>query len=642
MPMDRIADSHKRAGKRNATACEYCRAAKAKCQPSEQPGVCQKCFVARRECIARTKARPRRARPSSTVAEAESASRPAEQPTNFTIETFVPTRLHGDDEYERLRDIHTQAFANALDDESTVQETPSLSRSVATPSAASSTSRAAADIWRKPQFNTASAQELLDLFSRIVRNLPFIRLSNDCTIPQLAATQPFVLLAILTVTSGSGSVQKHSLYDDEFLKILGLRYVSGRDGSLELLRGLLIYCAWYPFHLKPKNSQLARCMRMASDIVHDLNLDEDFLSSRPWEERVRTDDLDKIRTYLAFVYLVSTYIVVWKGDRFVSTRQPPWTAAAIDILEQYAENDDDRKLAILARVSSLFSEAARAVSGKDGMPTRDSQLILLGLSQQYQLLQDSLSVRCPIILNDAAVRMQIMYLEIYLDVGSLLALPVAKTALSARNARFAPPMTRMNSSVRKLRAFLDLVAALDDAAMLAFTVNDWTRLIIVLTLAFRLSFPVALSPAFDWLSAREEIQLGQFLSRASRGSVASADSNSILAANRVILGVLESKYSQRRSSQADGSYSATQPSRSAGCPMMGGGGGVTIAQWDMGLDEAHALSTDPDMPDMIPMLQGMWATGGLRWQDVDKIPWDSFGDAMDGGGSGAAGSWPAQ
>ncbi|KAM3551740.1 hypothetical protein ARSEF4850_007728 [Beauveria asiatica] len=578
MPMDRIADSHQRARKRNAKACEYCRAAKAKCQPSEQPGVCQKCLVARRECIARTEARPRRARPLSTVVEAESASRPAEQPTNFTIETFVPARLHGNIEYDRLRDIHTQAFANALDDESTAQETPSPS------------------------------QKLLDLSSRIVWNLPFIRLSDDCTIPQLAATQPFVLLAILTVTSGSGSVQKHSLYDDEFLKILGLRYVSGRDGSLELLRGLLIYCAWYPFHLKPKNSQLARCMRMASGIVHDLNLDEDFLTSRPWEERVRTDDLDKIRTYLAFVYLVSTYIVVWKGDRFVSTRQPPWTVAAIDILEQYAENDDDRKLAILARISSLFSESARAVSGRD---------------------------------DDTTVRMQIMYLEIYLDVGSLLALPVAKTALSARNARFPPPMTRINSCVRKLRAFLDLVAALDDAAMLAFTVNDWTRLIIVLTLAFRLSFPVALSPAFDWLSAREEIQLGQFLSQTSRGSVASADSNGILAANRVVLGVLKSKYSQRQSSQADEAHPATQPSRSAGCPMMGGGGGVTIAQWDMSLNEANALSTDPDMPDMIPMLQGMWATGGVRWQDMDKIPWDSFGDTMDGG-SGAVESWPAQ
>ncbi len=176
--------------------------------------------------------------------EAKFKSQPSTQPATFTIATFLPARSHRDDEYEDLRGIHRHAFTNALDDEDSAQETPNLSHSAATPSVTSTTARAAADIWRKPQFNTASAQELLKTFVSISENLPFVKLPNECTVPQLAATQPFVLLAILTVTSGLGSVQKHSLYDDEFLKILGLKYVSGGDGSLELLRGLLIYCAW--------------------------------------------------------------------------------------------------------------------------------------------------------------------------------------------------------------------------------------------------------------------------------------------------------------------------------------------------------------------------------------------------------------
>ncbi|OAA57760.1 hypothetical protein ISF_07001 [Cordyceps fumosorosea ARSEF 2679] len=594
-----------------------------------------------------------------SIAQAEFASQPPPpppgQPTTFTIETLVPARSRRDDGYEGLRDLHDQAFVNAFDDDGLAQETPTLTHSTTTPSVASSTSRAAADIWRKPQFNTASAQELLERFASISQNLPFVRLSRDCTIPQLAATQPFVLLAILTVTSGSGSVHKHSLYDDEFLKILGLKYVSGRDGSLELLRGLLIYCAWYgcrdtksaqvqadnrdgryPFHLKPKNSQLARCMRMGSDIVHDLNLDENCLAFEPWEQGVRADDLDKIRTYLAYVYLVSTYIVVWKGDRFVSTRQPPWTTTAIDILEKYGEDDDDRRLAILARLSTLFSEASSAVNGRDGMEVRDSQLILVGLSQQYQQVRDSLSFRFPGILNEAVIRMHTMYLEIYLETGSLLSFPVAKTALSARRARFAPPIARMNSAVKKLEAFLDVVAELEDAAMLAFTVNDWTHLIIVLTLAFRLSFPVALSPDFDWLSARRAMRLDQFLSKVSRGGPAEGASG-ILAANRVVLGVLQSKYNQRLGTLADEAAAAARWGRSAGCPVMGGSGGVAIAQWDVGLGETPALSTDPDMPDMLPMLHDMWSTGGVGWQDLDKIPWDAFGDEQLGGG---VDGWP--
>ncbi|XWW95780.1 hypothetical protein V2A60_003747 [Cordyceps javanica] len=567
-----------------------------------------------------------------TAAEAESVSEPPSgQPTTFSIDTFVPAKPRGIDEYESLREIHAQSFDDVFDDDSAAPETLNPSLSTASPSVTSSTSRAAHDIWRRPQFNTASAQELLKKFTCISRSLPFLRLASDCTLPRLAATQPFVLLAILTVTSGSGSVQKHSLYDDEFRKILGLKYVCGGDGSLELLRGLLIYCAWYPFHLKPKNSQLARCMRMASDIVHDLNLDENFLSSQLWGQGVRTDDLDRIRTYLAYVYLVSTYITVWKGDRFVSTRQPLWAATAVNILEQCAENDEDRKLAILARVSNLFPEAARAVNDRESMDIREGQLILVGLSQQYQQMRDSLSVRFPSILDEATVRMQMIYFEIYLEVGGLLAFPVARTALSAKRARFAPAPDEMKSSVKKLRAFLDLVSALDDAAMVAFTVNDWTRLIIVLTLAFRLSFPVALCPDFDWPSAREEIRLEPFLLRFSRGSAEGTDPNGILAANRVVLGILASKFSQRQKSLAGEASAAAPWGRSAGCPVMGGSGGATIAQWDLGLDQTPVLSTDPDMPDVLPMLHNMWETGGVAWQDLDKIPWDSFGDQVDVG-----------
>lgn len=145
-------------------------------------------------------------------------------------------------DYESLRDIHTGAFDKIMSDSEDADfSTPAHTGS---PSVASSLSRAATDIWRKPEFNTATAQSLLEMFQGMLKNIPFFDLSPDITIPQLAATRPFVLLAILTVTSGAGSVHKHSLYDDEFLKILGLKYVSGGDESLELLQGLLIYCSW--------------------------------------------------------------------------------------------------------------------------------------------------------------------------------------------------------------------------------------------------------------------------------------------------------------------------------------------------------------------------------------------------------------
>lgn len=73
---------------------------------------------------------------------------------------------------------------------------------------------------------------------------PVIDLPTDATVQSLAKDKPFVLLAILAAASGGRSMQGHSLYDEEFRKVLGLKFVSGGERSLELLIGLQIYCAW--------------------------------------------------------------------------------------------------------------------------------------------------------------------------------------------------------------------------------------------------------------------------------------------------------------------------------------------------------------------------------------------------------------
>lgn len=46
---------------------------------------------------------------------------------------------------------------------------------------------------------------------------------------------------------------------------------------------------------------------MAADLVRDLDLDQDFLMmADPLDRKVTDDELDKIRAYLAYIYLVST------------------------------------------------------------------------------------------------------------------------------------------------------------------------------------------------------------------------------------------------------------------------------------------------------------------------------------------------
>lgn len=164
----------------------------------------------------------------------------------FSINYTVPARVDLSNTLEALQGLHDHAHTSILFGEefgdslgianpSTILSKPSTSPNVLD---------ASANIWRQPLFDMASAEDLLKSFRSTSSYLPFILLSDDITVSHLATTKPFVLLAILTVASGSRMVQKHALYDDEFRKALGLKYGSGGERSLELLQGLLIYCAW--------------------------------------------------------------------------------------------------------------------------------------------------------------------------------------------------------------------------------------------------------------------------------------------------------------------------------------------------------------------------------------------------------------
>lgn len=67
---------------------------------------------------------------------------------------------------------------------------------------------------------------------------------EEPSIASLAQSSPFLLLAILAAASGSRTIQGHSLYDEEFRKVLGMKFVAAGERSLELLMGLVIYTAW--------------------------------------------------------------------------------------------------------------------------------------------------------------------------------------------------------------------------------------------------------------------------------------------------------------------------------------------------------------------------------------------------------------
>ena len=71
-----------------------------------------------------------------------------------------------------------------------------------------------------------------------------MEIEDEATVLGLARTKPFLLLAILTVASLSDT-SLHPQLDHEFKRILSAKVIVEGQKSLDFLRGMLIYIAWY-------------------------------------------------------------------------------------------------------------------------------------------------------------------------------------------------------------------------------------------------------------------------------------------------------------------------------------------------------------------------------------------------------------
>lgn len=63
----------------------------------------------------------------------------------------------------------------------------------------------------------------------------------------------------------------------------------------------------YPFHLRPRNKQPFRYIRMAAEVIHELELDQETPVDLVYPNALATaQQLNKIRAYLGYFYLAST------------------------------------------------------------------------------------------------------------------------------------------------------------------------------------------------------------------------------------------------------------------------------------------------------------------------------------------------
>ncbi|KAH8205628.1 hypothetical protein TruAng_000122 [Truncatella angustata] len=516
----------------------------------------------------------------------------------FSIDFSMPADEEPAASFDDLRDQHERFIDDLVPSSEEEAEAASMSSSAApafsfadlpTPtSIASSRSRPMVGLGIKPQFNLDSAEKLFRTFKGMLPSCPCIVLGEDASVRTMARDSPFVLLAILAATSSSTSLQGHSLYDEEFRKVLGLKFVTGGERSLDLLQGILVYCAWYPFHLRPKHRQAIQYLRMATDIAHDLGLDEEETFAAILQTGPSLEDLASFRAFISCYYLATTF-----SNSFSRTLIFPftaWLSNCCDLLERYSAMEQDHVLVWLVRLHHISDEilALQKSSRKSGFQNEHHrQLIRKGLETQLREWQSQIP--------STIALMPCVMMSSLVDDMQVVASPLM-SAYRPRTGEIDPALdpSRLMNVVHTVRAFFDMIVALPAEVMSQFSSADWLHVIVANILAYRLSLPIDICPDFDASQARQMLDYGSYLSKLCLGStedpkMAGGQKTDVCTAFRVVLQSLKTKFDKKVAT----AVAKEEIRRKAQeCPMFDGSLDDYISLWD-----GHGLTSGSSYPD---------------------------------------------
>lgn len=229
------------------------------------------------------------------------------------------------------------------------------------------------------------------------------------------------------------------------------------------------------------------------------------------------------------------------------------------------------------------------------------------------------------------VKLQSMFVGVYLQDGGLLKLPRLPPHLIKGRGPLAPIATKLAASVETLKAMLNYLLELNHSTIVNFAAPDWTRFILVVVLAVRLSFDTPECPDFNHSWAREQIQLPQFMDRmCQQGTDLTPASNkvNVISAIRVVLGVVNEKYRHRLAALKSKEAMETRK-LGIGCPMIDGSLTQECQDWEsqwstdlttstmqMGSGVVGSLGQLEDGNGQ-PVFHDLWTTMTMGWTTGD-------------------------
>lgn len=351
---------------------------------------------------------------------------------------------------------------------------------------------------------------------------------------------------------------------------------------------------------------------MAVDIVNDLELDQDPDPDNHNHTTITPTRLTEIRAYLSTYYLVSSSSTSW--CRPPSMTYTPYTSKATDMLLSHPlASAGDKTLSWLVRLQHITEEITSLIQSSPGTgPQNDYQLSLMLKGMESHLAEWEHVRMGPEIASTPSVRLALLFTRIHINAAPLVPTPLAKKAQrSPTPPLHRPDVGRLESVIPRIREVFEFILTLRKGELNSFSGTDWARYIIVIILAFKLSFPV--EGLAEWRDgwARGEIGLGGFLERLGGiggereereegGGVASSVAGvDVLSASQVVLELVKRKW-EKRAGRMDRREERRQEQQK--CPHQPG---VNVAELEpMGLD--RSMQGCPMMDGSVDSYVSLW------------------------------------
>ncbi|CAG7949260.1 unnamed protein product [Penicillium nalgiovense] len=254
-------------------ACVACTAAKAKCTP-QAVNLCQRCARLDKPCtyldLPQTK-RKRKAAPSRV----EMLEKKVDQ---LTSQLAALTRQNGQASPDTsTSNPPTNDLGSFHDPELDSTDIAGLLDAAKDPShgldpSTSSVLEGQPSIVDQGLLSEAEAERLVATFQLdLVPKFPFVLLAHSETAARLTGREPFLFLCIVAATIGSAHPLRKTVAE-EIINHVTSRVVARSERNLELLRGLLVHCAWYSHPAERYHPRLLLLVQLCVSILYDLGL----------------------------------------------------------------------------------------------------------------------------------------------------------------------------------------------------------------------------------------------------------------------------------------------------------------------------------------------------------------------------------